>query len=209
MKLAGIELADTSLVREAMDLARSASEPFLYSHLMRSWLFASVLSENMQSIVDPELLAVATLLHDLGLTERFGADARFEVDGANAAKSFLQERGVPKEQIRLVWDAIALHSTGTIALHKEPIIAITFEAINADAVGYALERIPRNQLQAILTEFPRMDMKKKITACFCRVAREKPESTYDNSLRDFGLRFLQGFKAPSGPDLIANAPFAE
>jgi hypothetical protein len=163
----------------------------------------------MQSIVDPELLAVATLLHDLGLTERFGADARFEVDGANAAKSFLQERGVPEEQIRLVWDAIALHSTGTIALHNEPTIAVTFEAINADAVGYALERIPRNQLQAILTEFPRMDMKKKITACFCRVAREKPESTYDNSLRDFGLRFLQGFKAPSGPDLIANAPFAE
>jgi len=209
MKLAGIELVDTSLVREAMDLARSASEPFLYSHLMRSWLFASVLSENMQSIVDPELLAVATLLHDLGLTERFGADARFEVDGANAAKSFLQERGVPEERIRLVWDAIALHSTGSIALHKEPIIAVTFEANNADAVGYALDRIPRNQLQAILTEFPRMDMKKKITACFCRVAREKPESTYDNSLRDFGLRFIQGYKAPSGPDLIANAPFAE
>src|SRR5271163_2847257 len=134
MKLAGIELVDTSLVREAMDLARSASESFLYSHLTRSWLFASVLSENMQSIVDPELLAVATLLHDLGLTERFGADARFEVDGANAAKSFLQERGVPEERIRLVWDAIALHSTRSIALHKEPIIAVTFEANNADAV---------------------------------------------------------------------------
>jgi hypothetical protein len=83
------------------------------------------------------------------------------------------------------------------------------EAINADAVGYALERIPRNQLQVILTEFPPMDMKKKITPCFCRVAREKPESTYDNSPRDFGLRFIQGFKAPSGPDLIASAPFAE
>jgi len=209
MKLAGIELVDTALVRQAMDLARSASEPFLYNHLMRSWLFARVLSEDMQSAPDPELLAVAALLHDLGLTERFAADARFEVDGANAAKSFLQERGIPDAQIRLVWDAIVLHSTGSIALHKEPIVAVTFEAIQADAIGYALDRIPGNELQAILTEFPRLDMKKKITAFFCSVARAKPETTYDNSLKDFGLRFIEGYKAPSGPDLIANAPFAE
>lgn len=36
IKVAGIELVDTSLVREAMDLARSASESFLYNHLKRS-----------------------------------------------------------------------------------------------------------------------------------------------------------------------------
>jgi hypothetical protein len=86
---------------------------------------------------------------------------------------------------------------------------VTFEAIQADAIGYALDRIPGNQLQAILTEFPRMGMKKNITACFCRQARLKPESTYDNTLRDFGLRFVEGYKASSGPDLIANAPFAD
>lgn len=209
MKIAGIELVDTSLVREATDLAKSASEPFLFSHIMRSWLFANVFTQNMQSPPDPELLAVALLLHDLGLTDSFGADARFEVDGANAAKSFLQERGIHEAQIRLVWDSIALHSTGSIALHKEPIVAVTFEAIQADAIGYALDRIPDNQLRAILTEFPRMDMKKQITACFTQVTRAKPESTYDNSLKDFGLRFIEGYKAPSGPDLIANAPFSE
>jgi len=209
MKIAGIELVDTSLVREATDLAKSASEPFLFSHIMRSWLFANVFTQNMQSPPDPELLAVALLLHDLGLTDSFGADARFEVDGANAAKSFLQERGIHEAQIRLVWDSIALHSTGSIALHKEPIVAVTFEAIQADAIGYALDRIPDNQLRAILTEFPRMDMKNKITACFTQVTRAKPESTYDNSLKDFGLRFIEGYKAPSGPDLIANAPFSE
>jgi len=209
MKLAGIELVDTHLVREALDLARSTSEPFLFSHLMRSWLFAIVFSQNMQSALDPELLAVATLLHDLGLTERFQAEARFEVDGANAAKSFLQARGIPEAQIRLVWDAIALHTTGSIALHKEPIVALAFEAINADVLGYTLDRIPGDQLQAILTEFPRMDMKKKFTACLCRQVLEKPESTYDNSLRDFGQRYVKGYSFPLGPDLIDNAPFSE
>jgi hypothetical protein len=38
----------------------------------------------------PELLAVATILHDLGLTDRYTAESRFEVDGANAARSFLK-----------------------------------------------------------------------------------------------------------------------
>jgi hypothetical protein len=176
---------------------------------MRSWLFGNVLSQSMRSAPDAELLAVTTLLHDLGLTDRFKAEARFEVDGANAAKSFLQERNIPDAHIRLVWDAIALHSTGSIALHKEPLIAATFEAINLDAVGYGFERIPENQLRAILTEFPRMGMKKQITASFCRVVREKPAVTYDNSLREFGVRFIEGYNPPSGVDLIASAPFAE
>jgi hypothetical protein len=39
----GIEVVDTQLVRDAMDLARSSSELFLYNHVMRSWLFAVVL----------------------------------------------------------------------------------------------------------------------------------------------------------------------
>jgi hypothetical protein len=209
MKLAGIEMIDTPLVRDAMDLARSSSEPFLYNHVMRSWLFGIVLSQSRPPAPDAELLAVATLLHDLGLTDHFEADARFEVDGANASRSFLQERGIPDAHIRLVWDAIALHSTGSIALHKEPIVAVTFEAINADAVGYGLERIPENQLRAILAEFPRMGMKKQITASFCRVVREKPAVTYDNTLRDFGVRFIEGYNPPSGVDLVANAPFVE
>jgi hypothetical protein len=65
-------------------------------------------------------------------------------------------------------------------------------------------------MEAILNEFPRLGMKKRITACFTKVAREKPQTTYDNSLRDFGLKFVDGYRvAMTGPDLIANAPFED
>ena len=41
MRYAGIEVVDTQLVRDAVDLARSTSEPFLQapqrSHEMRLW----------------------------------------------------------------------------------------------------------------------------------------------------------------------------
>jgi HD superfamily phosphodiesterase len=94
VKYAGIEVVDTQLIRDAVEFARSIHEPFLYNHVMRSWLFAVVLGEKMKAAPDPELVAAAALLHDLGLTEKYAAEARFEVDGANAARSFLHARGV-------------------------------------------------------------------------------------------------------------------
>jgi HD superfamily phosphodiesterase len=69
MVLAGIKVVDTSLVREAIDLARSSSEPYLFNHVMRSWLFAVLLSEETKFALDPEVLAVSTILHDLGMTD--------------------------------------------------------------------------------------------------------------------------------------------
>ena len=79
MILAGIKVPDTVLVRDAIDLSRSASEPFLFNHVMRSWLFGVLLSESAERAPDAELLAVATILHDLGLTDRYTAENRFEV----------------------------------------------------------------------------------------------------------------------------------
>jgi hypothetical protein len=86
MLLAGIKVPDTTLARDAIDLSRSLLEPFLYNRVMRSWLFGILLSEGAELAPDPELLAVAAVLHDLGLTDRYMAENRFEVDGANAAR---------------------------------------------------------------------------------------------------------------------------
>jgi len=111
MVFAGIKVPDTTLVRDAMELARGLLEPFLFNHVMRSWLFGVVLSEDAEHAPDPELLAVAAVLHDLGLTDRYTGANRFEVDGANAARVFLSDHGISAHQMQLVWDAIALHTT--------------------------------------------------------------------------------------------------
>src|SRR5271163_1542731 len=105
MDFAGIKVPDTALVRDAIDLSRSLLEPFLFNHVMRSWLFGILLSEGAQPAPDPELLAVSAVLHDLGLTDRYTAENRFEVDGANAARAFLKDRGISTQQTQVVWDA--------------------------------------------------------------------------------------------------------
>ena len=129
MILAGINVVDTRLVHDAMELTRNLSEPYLYNHVMRSWLFGVLIAGGAKPAPDPELLAGSAILHDLGLTDRYSAQERFEVDGANAARSFLKESGIPAHQLQLVWDAIALHTTRSIALHKEPEVAMTHSGI--------------------------------------------------------------------------------
>ena len=183
MVLAGIKVPDTVLVRDAIDLSRSASEPFLFNHVMRSWLFGVLLSESAERAPDAELLAVATILHDLGLTDRYTAENRFEVDGANAARSFLKGRGISTQQMQVVWDAIALHTTRSIALHKEPEVVMTHSGITA--------------------------LKNRFKECLCNIARRKPESTFDNIVRDFGVRYVEGYTSPNFADVVANAPFSE
>ena len=48
MVFAGIKVPDTTLVRDAIDLSRSLLEPYLFNHVMRSWLFGILLSEGAE-----------------------------------------------------------------------------------------------------------------------------------------------------------------
>jgi HD domain len=209
MDFAGIKVPDTALVRDAIDLSRSLLEPFLFNHVMRSWLFGILLSETAEVAPDAELLALAAILHDLGLTERYTAENRFEVDGANAAREFMRDRGVSAQQTQVVWDAIALHTTPTLALHKEPEVVITHSGIAVDVLGVGLDRIPQEKQRAILTAFPRLAFKDEFKGCLCNVVRQKPMTSIDNILRDFGIRYVEGFTPPNFADLVAGAPFSE
>src|ERR1700675_4117838 len=209
MDFAGIKVPDKTLLHAGMDLSGSFLEAFLFNHVMRSWLFGIVLAESAVMAPDAELLAVAAILHDLGLTERYNGENRFEVDGANAAREFMKDRGISAQQTQVVWDAIALHTTPTLALHKEPEVVMTHSGIAVDVLGAGLDRIPQEKQQAILTAFPRLAFKDQFKGCLCNVVRQKPMTAIDNILRDFGIRYVEGFTPPNFADLVAGAPFSE
>jgi HD superfamily phosphodiesterase len=69
--LGGITVIDTPLITRAMDYARVHSEPYLFNHAVRSWLFAARLGQLQGVPHDAEVVAVGSLLHDLGLTNSF------------------------------------------------------------------------------------------------------------------------------------------
>jgi hypothetical protein len=59
--VAGVFVPDTPLIARAIEYAHGHSEPYLFNHVMRSWLFAVSLAQLNQSAHDGEVLAVATL----------------------------------------------------------------------------------------------------------------------------------------------------
>src|SRR4051812_13330701 len=98
-EIAGIRIPDSQLAREAMELAREASTPALFHHVLRTYVFAELVGRRMEMRYDAELLYIAAVLHDLGLTDRYRGAGRFEVDGADAAAQFLSGRGVETDQV--------------------------------------------------------------------------------------------------------------
>ena len=209
MALAGLNVPDTALVRDAIKLSRSSLEPYLFNHVMRSWLFAALLAQRNQTAHDGEVLAVTTMLHDLGLAEVFDGPLRFEVEGANAARTFARNEGMDDSRAQLIWDGVALNSTPSIALYKEAEIALATMGIGLDWGGFGYEALTGAEVVEIVETFPRLGMKERFTQAVCRVVETRPTTTYDNFARDFGERFVPGYKAASTVDYLLNSPFKE
>ena len=208
-RIAGISLPDSPLMTEVLDYARSLYPPYLFNHAMRSWLFAAKLGELTHMKCDLEVVAVGTILHDIGLTAGVPGPHRFEVNGAVAALSFLGERGLGGPRGRLVWDLIALNSTPSIALHKEVEVALGTMGIGLDWGGFGFEQIAPADMAEILAAFPRLEMKRRFAETCAHLVAAKPETAFDNFLRDFGERFVPGYRPTSTVDLLMNAPFEE
>jgi hypothetical protein len=207
--IAGVLVPDTPLISRTIEYARRLHEPYLFNHSMRSWLFAATIAERGKLAYDAEVLAVATLLHDLGLETAFAGPLRFEVQGANAARRFAQEQGIDERRAQLIWDGVALNSTPSLGLYKEIEVSLCTTGIGLDWGGFGYESLPPSQIAEIVNAFPRLEMKKRFTRAVCSVIETRPATTYDNFARDFGERFVPGYTRPSAVDLLMNSPFVE
>jgi len=208
-RLAGVWVPDTPVITHAIDLAREKTEPYLFNHAMRSWLFAESLAQKSQVAHDGEVLAVATLLHDIGLSEEFYGPLRFEVQAANAARGFARGEGLDDRRAQLIWDGVALNSTPSIAFHKETEVVLCTSGIGLDWGGWGYEKLTKPELEEILDAYPRLQFKQQFTRAVCRICETRPDTTFDNFARDFGERFVSGYTPQSTVDLLFAAPFGE
>ncbi|XNN88890.1 HD domain-containing protein [Curtobacterium flaccumfaciens] len=90
----------------ALDVVRAWSSPALVNHCRRSWAWAVLLAPTVDLEPDPELLFVATMLHDLGVTPSFDAHrVPFEDAGGAVGSVFALGAG---------WDAVRARRVGEI-----------------------------------------------------------------------------------------------
>jgi hypothetical protein len=208
--IAGVKIPNSALASDATAFVRDTESDLLYDHSMRVFVFGSLQGQRRGLAYDPELLYVGAMFHDIGLVEGHRSEhERFEVDGANAARDFLTQRGVPAEAVRVVWDAIALHTTPGIPQHKEPEVALVTAGVELDVLGLGYGDITDAHREEVLSALPRVDFKNQIIQAFGAGIAHKPETAFGNVKADVLERTLPGYKRPNFCELILASPFAE
>jgi hypothetical protein len=204
-----LKLPDSGAVRDAHDQARAESPPWLFNHVMRSWIYGAKLVQRRALAPDAELVAVAVLLHDLGLARGGSPDRRFEVVGADLGRAFALSHNMGERRAESVWDAIALHTTASIAHYKGTDVGCCQHGIACDYGGVGYQELGDDDKKAILSAYPRLGMKNMLTTCLCGIAKNHPNTTRDNFIADFGLKYIPGYTRASAVDFLHQAPFAE
>src|SRR5262249_40010576 len=177
---------------------------------VRVYFFAAEQGRQRQLRFDPELLYVAAAFHDLGLIRRFSSpDERFEVDGANAARQFLEAHSIAEDQVRVVWEAIALHTTPGIPKYMRPEVALLNSGVLLDVLGVGFDQFPLELREEIVAKYPRMNFKEGFLQEYFAGFAHKPSTTYGTVNAGVCERFIPGDQRPHARHLIAASPFRD
>ncbi|GEL25224.1 phosphohydrolase [Pseudonocardia sulfidoxydans NBRC 16205] len=208
--IAGISIPDTALAREATALVRGVEDDTLFDHSRRVYLWGSLKAAARGLDVDPELAYVGGLFHDLGLTSAYASkDRRFEIDGADAARSFLRDHGRSETEAGNVWLGIALHTTPEVPLHLAPEVAVVTLGVETDVLGLDLDEITPEQRAEVVAAHPRPDFKNRILQAFNDAMADRPDTTFGTMNDDVLARFDPSFVRKDFVDIIQNNSWPE
>jgi hypothetical protein len=206
--IAGIPIPDSAMAREATELVHDVASPLLFDHSRRVFLWGSLRGELLGLDYDPELFYVGAMFHDLGLVEGHRSEhERFEIDGANAARTFLEGHGRPEERVMTAWESIALHTTPGVPRYKQPEVRLVSLGVRYDVIGAGFEELSEHQRAEVLAAHPRTGFKEGIIAAFSAGIRDKPGTAYGTMYTDILEETVPGYVRPNFCDAIRHARF--
>ncbi len=177
---------DSPLALAADERVRELSSPALYGHCARTWAYAALFAERDRVAHDAELLYVACMLHDLGLTTaHWGHDRHaqcFAVEGAYAAQVFVGELDGAGEQrasegrAQKVAEAISLHLNVNVPARLGAEAALLSKGVSLDVVGRRLHQLPTNATQGVEQRWPRGPLAVELIAATGEQAHLRPRS---------------------------------
>lgn len=207
--IAGVKIPDSTIAIEATELIREAESDLLFDHSQRVFVFGCLQGDRKGLEYDPELLYVGAMFHDLGLVDGHRSQTeRFEVDGADAARGFLAAHGIAQDSIRVVWDAIALHTTRGIPPHKEPEVALLAAGVGFDVLGIGYDEFPQATIDRVVSVLPRTDFKESIIQAFADGIAFKPETATGTVNADVLAEKLPGYTRPNFCEMIRATAFS-
>ncbi len=169
---------DSELCIEATALWNLSAVNWLAAHGYRTWYFARALGEIDGLLPDPELLYVACILHDLGLTKSAiptDEEPCFAVRGATEAAALVEPHcGV--EGAAAVGEAISMHLNIDVPIDDGALNYLVAAGSLIDLLGPRIQLFPSHLLAAILVEHPRGPFAEKIGEVFAKCGDRYPET---------------------------------
>ena len=112
---------------------------------------------------DPELFYVASLLHDLALTDQFRDYAPMPCFGARAgilANDWAGERGWPAHRCSTLADAISLHLNARVPAEHGPEAQLLQAGAGLDVIGLRHWELTPETVASVVERYPRHNMKR-------------------------------------------------
>lgn len=201
-------LPDSTIAQKASELVSKTVPEFLFYHSMRAFLFADALGRRDGLKYDRELLYLGAVLHDVGLAESFPGKERFEVEGADAARTLVLGNGLSEEKAEIVWDAIALHTTVAVALRKRPEIALVALGTALDVSGRRIDELDQRTVSDILHGFPRCNFKQAAFDLLVSYAKRRSKLIPFTWISDVA-RTCPEIKCSTIAEILHSSPFTE
>ena len=186
---------DSVLAGAARDWLVAACDPHLVGHCERSFQFAAAIARDEDVELDLEVLYIATMLHDLGLSPTCVGPARFEARGANDVRRWLLSQGMERARAESVWDVIALHATGELARHKSAETAIANRGISVDVRGVVPANLPPEVVRAVLDAHPRSGFPAAMAELLVHEVQSVPDVVRMSWLESIAVRHVPGYQA--------------
>jgi len=185
--ISGIKIPDSKLARDVTQFIRDTEDDLLFFHSSRVFLWGALTGERKKLPFDAELLYVASMFHDLGLTAGYrDSKLRFEVDGADAARDFLRAYHIAQADIDKVWNAVALHTTPGIPEHMHAEIFLVQAGAGMDVAGRGYEGFTDRQREAVVSVYPRdAGFEHAMIDAFYEGMKARPLTTFGTFNDDF------------------------
>ncbi|MEU1310587.1 HD domain-containing protein [Streptomyces cinnamoneus] len=177
MRLDDLVLPESAASSAALEVASTYCSPALLNHSIRSYLWAAAHATANGIAFDPELLYVASLLHDLGLVPAFDSHTLpFEEAGGHVAWVFATAAGWPAERRKRVSEVIVRHMWSAVDVSKDPESHLLEHSTSLDISGRGAHELPEGLRAEVLERYPRAGLAEEFVTCFKSQATRKPGS---------------------------------
>lgn len=179
MRIADFPVPDTAAARGALALAREYHSPSILNHVTRSWLWAEAFAaiEGFDAI-DHELLYVAAMLHDIGLTVEFDNHTlAYEHAAGHVGVALTAGAGWDAVRRRRVLDVIIEHNWPVVDPAQDAEGYLLEIATALDIPGARPDALPAQFLHEVLAAHPRLELAHEFGTAVVDQAERKPSTS--------------------------------